>query len=126
MEEAITFFATRKEYDRKRDTLILKVNNATAANLLKPLIAYHSKKEDKQLSEVLRAFRRHVTFQSDGQPRADKHPHSDAQSQLHRFPGEDAASLKDSEATSEWVKEHWEELRILERKGIRSDKEGKV
>lgn len=115
LQEAVDFFAVREEYETKEAALLLAINNGLAANLIKPIIAEHSEREGKQLNEIMRAFRRHVTFDEAGQPGMAAEPHSDAESQMHKFLHADGASLKDQKATSEWIRLHWQQLREMER-----------
>ena len=121
LDEAVDSFSKRLEYEAMHDTLVFTLNNATAANLLKPLIAQHSGKESKLLNEIVRGFRRYVRFNSEGQPVVLETPHSDAESELHNFLGNDHATLMEPEAVSDWVREHWEEVRVLERQRIKLD-----
>ena len=120
LEEAIEYFSKREEYKMKHSALVLTFTNAAATHLLRPLIARHSDKEDKQLNEIVRAFRRHIAFRPNGQPYVLDAPHSDAESQLHFFLTPDGLSLKDPQAADEWVAAHWEELRALERQRIKA------
>ena len=118
-QEAIAVFAKQKEYNIKHWALVDVVRNASASNLLKPLIAQHSGRSDKALVEILKAFRRYVAFHPNGEPYVCQTPHSDAESQLQFFLGQDAVSLKNPQVTSEWIREHWEELRSLERRRVK-------
>ncbi|KAK3702468.1 hypothetical protein LTR37_014830 [Vermiconidia calcicola] len=117
LEEAIDFFSVREEYNVKHNAIVLQMNNAMAASLLKPIITQHSGRADKQLTDIMRAFRRYVGVDTNRNPYILRRPHTDVESQLHLLLGEDFKSLADSDGTSEWVKEHREELRSLERQG---------
>ncbi|KAK3707659.1 hypothetical protein LTR37_012007 [Vermiconidia calcicola] len=120
LEEAIDFFSIREEYNVKHNAIVLQMNNAMAASLLKPFITQHSGRADKQLTEIMRAFRRYVGVDASGNPYVLRRPHADVESQLHLLLGEDFESLADPKGTSEWVKEHWEELRSLERQRVKA------
>ena len=115
LEEAIEFFEKQAEYEKMHNYLIVYIDNATAVELLKPILTEFSGKEGKNLNEITRAFRRHVAFDIDGQPYVLDTPHSDAESQLHCCLAEDRESFKDPEGMREWVGKHWEELKALER-----------
>ena len=114
LEEAVDFFGKQMDYERMHDALVLAMDNAVAANLLKPLIAKYSGLQEKKLSEALRACRRWIGFRTN-KPSILKTPRTDIESELHRFLGADKTSLKEPQATSEWVKENWDALRTLER-----------
>ena len=58
LEEAVDFFGKREEYEKMHADLTLVFENAIAAELLKPIIAEHSKREGKSLNEIVRGFRR--------------------------------------------------------------------
>jgi hypothetical protein len=120
LDEAVDFFNRRAEYEKLHSTITLTFENATAAELLKPIIAQHSEKEGKNLNEIVRALRRYVGIEADGQPYILDQPHSDAQSQLHRFLADDRQSLRDPTEMTVWVGENWEELRGLERQRIKA------
>ena len=124
LEEAVDFFSKRAEYEKLHSAITLVFNNASAAELLKPIIAQHSERDGKNLNEIVRAFRRYVGFGTDGQPYILDQPHSDAQSQLHLLLADDKQSLRDSNETAVWVGELWEELRGLERQRIKAVVEG--
>lgn len=124
LEEAVDFFNKREEYDKLHSAITLIFDNATAVDLLKPIIAQHSEKEGKALNEIVRAFRRYVGVGPDGQPYIVDHPHSDAQSQLHHLLAGDRQSLRDPDNMAVWVGETWEELRGLERQRVKQFAEG--
>ena len=115
LEEAVQSFHKAEEYGMKRAALVLTMANGLAASLPKPLIAEHSGKAAKQQVEILRAFRRYVGFNASGEPVVLSDPHSDDESELHRFLNQGKNALQDPEATSAWVRAHWEDLRTLER-----------
>ena len=119
LEDAITFFDRSQEYETKHDALVRGINNATAVELLKPVIANYSLQDGKRLNETVRAFRRHVGFEGSG-PRIIQMPHSDVDSQLHRLLGSDNTSLRDPHATTEWVRDNWAELRSLLRQSTKA------
>ena len=121
LDEAIDFFGKRDEYVAKHDRVVLTINCDMAANLLKPLVAQHSQKEGKLLNEIMRAFRRYVGFEANGQPCVLGAAHSDFESQLYQFLAVDGVSLRDPKSTNEWVREHWEELRALERRRMKAN-----
>lgn len=89
LQEAIDFFSKRDECDVKRNALVLAINNGLAGTLLKPLIAKHSGRSDKSSSEILKAFRRYVGFDEQSQPVILSKPHTDAESELHKFLDDD-------------------------------------
>lgn len=116
LNDALAFFSKSEEYESKHNPVVLAIDNATAAALLKPIIARHSGKKEKSLNEVVRAFRRYVSINEQGEPSILDQSHSDADSQLHQLLGTDKASLKEFGAVDAWVKSNWEQLRTLERK----------
>lgn len=118
-ELAVDFFEKREQFEEMHCNLKLVIDNALAAELLKPMVAEASEKEGKGLNEILRAFRRYVAFDMDGQPLVLDKPHADEDSQLHRFLAADRKSLQDPDGTSVWVREHWDELRGLERRRMK-------
>ena len=115
LEGAVLFFEKSEEYAAKHSALVRAINNATAGELLKPLVAEYSQRDGKKLNEVMRSFRRNVGFNEVGDPYVLDTSHSDINSQLHRFLGDDSLSLRDETAARIWVKANWEQLRILER-----------
>lgn len=119
VQDAVTFFGKQSDYELKHTALVRTIHNANAVDLLKPIIAKHSLKEGKKLNEIVRAFKRYVVFGEENSgasgPQIDKTPHTDAASQLYRFLDAEGTSFRDSNAVSEWVCEHWEELKALER-----------
>jgi len=113
--EAVEFFDKAVKFEQMRSTLIRTIDNATAANLLKPIIAAHSNRQDKQLNEIVRAFRRYVGVNHHGELAVLTTPHADAESELYALLADDRSSLRDGGAVSAWVAAHWEEARSLER-----------
>lgn len=89
LHEAIDFFSKRDEYKTKRYALVLVIENGLAADLLKSIIVEHSGRRDKNLTEILRAFRRYVGFRNNSEPFILSTPHADADSELHKFLGDD-------------------------------------
>lgn len=112
-DEAVTFFSKQDEFQNMQTTLVRKLRNAVAVNLLKPIIAEHSGLEGKKLTEVVRAFRRHVGFDTQNQPHVLQDPHTDAEAQLFRFLDTNGEALKDPAAASSFVEAHWEDLKAL-------------
>lgn len=119
LQEAVDFFSKRAEYEIKHQALALAINNGFAADLLKPIIAEHSGKQNKHINEILRAFRRYVGFDGNNVPTILSSPHSDEDSELHKFLDESQTSLKDRGMASEWVRVNWEELRAMERQRVK-------
>ncbi len=95
-----------------------KIENAHASNLLRPLIAKHTNMQGKKLAEMVKGFRRHVGFNSIGNPSVIDSPHSDVDSQLYMFLANDAEpKLKDKQGTDSWIAQHWMEIKeVLRRK----------
>ena len=114
-EEAVEYFSKREEYELQHNALAKAVNNAVAANLIRPIIAKHSGKQNKQLNELVRGFRRYCTFEQNRQAMILTTPNTDTESELHKFLSDDGLTLRDPCAVDEWVKENWEELKVLER-----------
>lgn len=112
-DEAVTFFSKTAEFQSMHTALIRKLRNAMAINLLKPIIAEHSGQEGKKLTEVLRAFKRHVGFDEHNQASVLQNPHTDAEAQLFRFLDNDGESLQDPAAVSVFVAAHWKDLKAL-------------
>jgi len=117
LHEAVTFFDKEAEYATMHDPLALRLKNAIAANLLRQLIAKHSGAAPKKLPELVRAFRRWVRFTEDGEPYVGETAMEDSDSQLHRFLDSEGKELRDEQATEEFVRLRWEELKALQRKG---------
>ncbi|KAK4544283.1 hypothetical protein LTR36_004493 [Oleoguttula mirabilis] len=147
--DAIHFFAKQHEFETMHTALVRNVRSAIAAQLLKPILALHSGKTNKNLTEIVRAFRRHVGIGEQGQPDGRlrleilERARTDAQSELWRLVEVDGVAaagesggqggcvgdgeadgggggavvygLKEAGRVSEWAKEHWEEVRGLER-----------
>ncbi|TKA64395.1 hypothetical protein B0A55_10373 [Friedmanniomyces simplex] len=134
LAEALTFFNKQADYDVMHQALVCAMSNASAAHLLRPIIALHSGREDKQVTEILRAFRRfvgvRVSESTDG--RLEMHvletPHTDVESELWRLVrvvGKDGErELSDWGLVSEFVRERWEEIRRSERKRVGREKPG--
>lgn len=120
LREALDVFHKRPDYERVHSALVRTIANDTAANLLKPIIARHSQKQSKHLTEILRAFRRWVDVGEDGKPFTLATQQSDTESELHRLLASDGRSLRDEAAVGEWVREHWEEVRGLERHRVKT------
>ncbi|TKA64389.1 hypothetical protein B0A55_10371 [Friedmanniomyces simplex] len=128
LAEALTFFNKQADYDVMHQALVRAISNASAAHLLRPMIALHSGREEKQLTEILRAFRRfvgvRVSESADG--RLEMYvldtPHTDVESELWQLVRVVDASgereLRDWGLVSEFVRERWEEIRKLERKRV--------
>ena len=118
LEEAVEFFDKRAKFEIMHDALILQVKNAIANQLLKSIVGHQSGKQDKSLNEIMRAFRRWVSYE-DGQLSMLDVPHDDSASELHHLLSDDQSSLVDQEAITQWVKQHWEILRSLERQRMK-------
>ena len=115
LQEAIDFFDKRAIYEMMHKAAVLKIRNAVAENVLRPLVAKHSGAKAKKLPEMMRAFRRFVVFDQNGRPVVAETAHTDAESQLHLFLDDKAEQLRDEIATEEFVKRRWEELKAKER-----------
>lgn len=114
-DQALKVFGKQEEFTRMHSALTRFIGNQTAVHLLKPILIKHSGLKANKLTEPLRAFRRWVVF-TNGRPQVASSPHSDEESQLYLWLGANGKSLENQEGTSEWVKEHWLELRGLERR----------
>lgn len=115
-QEAIDFFGKQAEHKQKQQALSCVIGNAKATELLRPIISQCSGRTGKSLNDTIRAFRRHVGFDDQRQPRVLETPHSDDESQLYHFLAEDNESLRSLSDTTAWVGEHCDELRGRERK----------
>ncbi|CAK3837508.1 Hypothetical predicted protein [Lecanosticta acicola] len=104
-KEAAEIFAKTEEYAQMRRALILGIRNQTAERLIKPIVAIHSGKADRKLTEVMRAFRRWIVF-VDGSPQMGETAHSDGDAQLHHWLDSDFASLENEDAANEWQRGH--------------------
>ncbi|KAK1080517.1 hypothetical protein LTR33_005477 [Friedmanniomyces endolithicus] len=132
LEEAVAFFDVQANYDIMHESLIRAISNSSAASLLRPIICLHSGRADKQLTEIIRAFRRFtgVHWGENGrlELRVLETPHTDAECELWRLVDVVDASgereLRDWATVSEFVKERWEEVRRLERKRVEAAKGG--
>lgn len=119
--EAAVFFHRQSEYGTMHKNLVHKVDSATSAQLLKPLIAAHSGKSDKKLNEIVRAFRRFVGVESiNNEVRIHilQNPHADDESELWQLLVEQEGEkvLRDQTNISIFVAENWQQLRELERR----------
>ncbi|KAK5142759.1 hypothetical protein LTR32_004964 [Rachicladosporium monterosium] len=89
LEEALTLFKKQADYDVMHESLIRAISNSSAASLLRPIISLHSGRADKQLTEIVRAFRRftgvHTGESGRLQLRVLETPHTDAECELWRL-----------------------------------------
>lgn len=115
LNDAVDFFNKRAIYDEMHHSMVLAINNAVAANLLRPLIVKHSNAKAKKLGELVRAFRRFVEFDEDVAPYVARTAHADAESQLHRWLDRDAAGFEDAAAVDDFVRINWQKLKEVER-----------
>lgn len=119
-QEAITYFHRQSEYERMHKKLVRKLDSATSVQLLKPLIAVHSGKRNKNLNEIVRAFRRFVSVESiDDEVRVHilQIPHADDESELWQLLEEKHGEkvLRDEINISVFIAENWQHLRDLYR-----------
>ncbi|KAK1811485.1 hypothetical protein LTR12_014131 [Friedmanniomyces endolithicus] len=134
LEEAVAFFDVQADYDIMHEALIRAISNSSAASLLRPIVSLHSGRAEKQLTEIVRAFRRFTAVHrgEDGLLELGilETPHTDAECELWRLvdvveeSGE--RELRDWAMVSKFVKERWEEVRSLERKRVEAAKGGGV
>lgn len=115
LNRAVDFFDKRATFDEMHRSVCLAVNNAIAANLLRPLIANYSNAKAKKLGELVRAFRRFVEFNEGGLPCVVQTAHADSESQLYRWLDGDTAGFKDVAAVDGFVRIYWWKLKELER-----------
>ncbi|KAK3640494.1 hypothetical protein LTR56_011832 [Elasticomyces elasticus] len=127
LNEALMFFKKQDEFEVMHDALVRVVNTALAAQLLRPIIALHSGKGDKGVTEIVRAFKRFVNVDGAMEMTVSETAHRDDESTLWRLVvmGEDKEMMfRDPGAVSEFSKEHWDEIRVLERKRVELAKTG--
>lgn len=115
LDEALDFFDKRPIYEKMHRSAVATVNDAIASNLLRPIIIKHSGAPAKKLGELVRAFRRFVRFDDDGQPYLGLTARTDSESQLPKFLDDDAVRLKDEVAVDEFVRVNWQKAKELER-----------
>ncbi|KAK5113430.1 hypothetical protein LTR85_010858 [Meristemomyces frigidus] len=139
VQEALSFFNKEGEYTAMHAPLVRNIHSTVAAQLLRPILAQHSGKTDKNLNEVARAFRRYVGVGEDGQLSMLETSRTDAESELWRLlevrsmkggvdqgvgvEGEGTGTsygLKHEISVSAWAREHWEEVRALERQRLKA------
>lgn len=115
LEKAVKFFDKRAEYEQMNAALIRTIESQSVDHLLRPMVIEHSGLVRAKVAEILRGFRRWVGFR-DGSPCILSTPHSDDQTEMHNFLDDaDKMVLRDEEGVSMWVKQHWEQVKQLER-----------
>ncbi|KAK5694862.1 hypothetical protein LTR97_009453 [Elasticomyces elasticus] len=127
LTEALMFFKKQDEFEVMHDALVRMVNTALAAQLLRPIIALHSGKADKGVTEIVRAFKRFVNVNEAMEMTVSETAHRDDESTLWRLVvvGENKEMMfRDPGAVSEFSKEHWDKIRDLERKRVELAKTG--
>lgn len=134
VQEALDFFGKEKDYTAMHTSFTRHIQSSIVAQLLKPILRKHNGVTDKNLNEVVRAFRRWVAVSADGQLSTLEEPRIDAESELWRLldeasPKEDldggtegagdetglAYRLKNEGHVNVWAGEHWKEVRSMER-----------
>ncbi|KAK5137776.1 hypothetical protein LTR08_007348 [Meristemomyces frigidus] len=139
LHESLAFFAKGAEYEAKHTALVQFTRTAVVALLLKGVLAVDTGKSDKGLNEVARALKRFVGVSESGSESGGVElvvlggqGRGEGQSELWRLlevGGEGAGEgvggrLRDESAVSGWVREHWEEVRGLERKRVKASSGG--
>lgn len=114
LTEALEFFDKKAEYNKIHRTIVQHRGVETATSKLRPLLATHSRKKDRALNELLRAFRRNVAY-VDGKPIILAQARSDTNSQLHTFLNQSGKELQDHEGIEAWVKANFDSVKEIER-----------
>jgi hypothetical protein len=114
LTEALEFFDRKAAYNKIHRTIVQRRGIETATSKLRPLLAIHSRKKDKALNELLRAFRRNVAY-VDGKPLILAQARSDTNSQLHTFLNHSGTELQDPEGIEAWVKVNFDSVKKVER-----------
>lgn len=114
LDDALTFFDKRAEYDTMHAAFLRKRSSETAAHLLKPIIAEYSGKKDKKLTELVRAFRRNVKMGDNG-PEILEERLTDVDSELLTFLDDSGRELRQEERVRDWVGANFDIVKEVER-----------
>ncbi|SMR59868.1 unnamed protein product [Zymoseptoria tritici ST99CH_3D1] len=127
--EAVASFARKSAYTDLHTKLIHTISNQEADHFLKPIIAKYSNSTDrKKIGEILRAMQRWVGVgECCGKMSVLEEPHGIGESQLGRSVDGSRREvvLRDEAGVEVWVKEHWDEVKGIERQRVKREREGK-
>jgi hypothetical protein len=132
LKKAVEVFPVKDQFDFMHNKLTNTINNQEADHILKPILQKYggtkgkAYSEDKQLKEIVRGFQKFVAVQKCcGEMSMLEEPHEIVESELGRLLDESGVKLKDEKSVDDWVKEHWDEVKRLERQRAKSAKGAK-
>lgn len=124
LTESLAFFNKHAEYSTLHDSLLHKRANSTVAQKFRTILAIHSQKKGPKLAELVRAFRRFVTYRT-GQPVILDEANSDDDTELWTFLDASGRQLKDSDTVEKWIKEKFDDVKDRERERVEKEKKKK-
>ncbi|KAK4565908.1 hypothetical protein LTR86_003757 [Recurvomyces mirabilis] len=120
LHEALEKFGKAAEHEQKAGVLRRKIAHGKAEHWLKQAIMNATGKEGKNVTEIVRAFRRWVGVTGSTRelyilPAA----RSDETSELYKLVDGTQNVVQDSAANEAFVAKHWEDIRVLLRQGTK-------
>lgn len=111
---SLTFFAKRPQYISLHSRLLRKRANSTVSHKIRSILAATSQKKGPKLAELVRAFRRNVSY-GEGGPVILEEGRGDDESELWTFLDEGGRQFRDKEGVERWVGENFERVKEVER-----------